>query len=152
MGPRGDRPQGGLYDVDESTPGYGDYSRHGLFTRDAVRSFRDISDGTSNSLAIGEISWQNANSYRSWVRGSHSSPSGSPISGCKNVQSPINRDFYNEASLGTQNNFNSVSLGSEHPGGTNAVSCDGSVRFYSEVMDTVVLRSLSSINGGETEL
>ncbi len=151
MGPKGERPQGGSYEVDISTPGYGDFSQHGLFTRDASRSFRDITDGTSNSLAVGEISWKNANSYRSWVRGANSSPSGNPISGCKNVESPVNRSFYNEEPSGLLNNFNSVSLGSEHPGGTNAVICDGSVRFLSEVMDTVVLRNSASINGGETD-
>ncbi len=148
MGPKGDRPDGRLYDVDRTTPGYGDYSRHGLFTRDNSRSFRDVTDGTSNSLAVGEISWKNANSYRSWVRGSNSSTTGSPISGCKNVVSPINRGFYNESSP-VLNNFNDVSLGSEHPGGANVAFCDGSVRFISEVTDTSVFRSSASINGGE---
>lgn len=90
MGPKGERPQGGSYGVDISTPGYGDFIRHGLFTRDVSRSFRGITDGTSNSRAIGEISWKNANSYRSWVRGANASSSGSPIAGCKNVESPVN--------------------------------------------------------------
>lgn len=150
LGPKGEKLDGSLYDVDLSDPGYGDFSRQGLFFRDSSRRFSDVTDGTSNSLALGEISWDRANCYRSWVRGANLSPSGSPISGCKNVVAPINRSYYNESSYGEINNYNSVSLGSDHVAGTNVAFCDGSVSFLSEVMDTFVLRNVSSINGGET--
>lgn len=38
---------------------------------------------------------------------------------------------------------------SRHPGGVNATLCDGSVRFFSETIDTIAWRSLSSAQGGE---
>ena len=39
---------------------------------------------------------------------------------------------------------------SKHPGGVNALRCDGSVNFYSDSIDQFVWRALTSAAGGET--
>lgn len=150
MGPKGLKPSGGEYNIDRRTPGYGDFGLQGLFGRDVSRRFADVIDGTSQSIAVGELSWTGANVYRTWVRGANFHPSGSPMTGAKNVANPINLTYYNEQRPDT-NNFNDVSFGSQHPGGTHLLMVDGSVRFTSETIDTIIYKSAASINGGEPD-
>ena len=148
MGPKGENPDGSDYELDTETPGYGDFGLQGLFGRDVSRDFADVTDGTSNTIAVGELSWVDSNVFRTWVRGANHHPSGSPMTGCKNITDPINIEYYNEAGPAT-NNFNDVSLGSEHPGGTHLLMVDGSVQFASETIDLIVYKSTASIDGGE---
>jgi hypothetical protein len=89
---------------------------------------------------VGEISWNDANMYRSWIRGCN----GTPCAGCKNIVDPINLTRYNGTDY-----FNDVSFGSEHPGGALFVRGDASVDFESETIDMVVYRALASRDGGE---
>lgn len=141
MGPRGDNPAGGTYRLD---PGpFGPFSDHGIFGYETSRQFRDITDGASSTFVVGEISWNDANSYRTWVRGVN----GNPMSGAKNVVHPINTFFFNNG-VG----FNDISLGSEHPGGAQVLMGDGSVRFVSELVDMIVYKSTASIDGGEIKV
>lgn len=139
MGPRGPNPAGGEYRI---APGFGPFSVHGVLGYKYCKRFRDITDGTSNSFVVGEISWRDASGYRTWVRGVN----GNPMSGCKNVLEPIHIKFFNNGA-----GFNDISLGSEHPGGTHVLTADGGVRFVSETVDTVVYKSTASIDGGEAE-
>ncbi|MBC8114428.1 MAG: DUF1559 domain-containing protein [Candidatus Saccharimonas sp.] len=140
MGPRGDNPVGGTYRI---SPGFGPFSDQGLLGFDSSKHFGDITDGTSSTFVVGEISWNDANSYRTWVRGVN----GNPMSGAKNVVHPINTFFFNSG-VG----FNDISLGSQHPGGTHVLMGDGAVRFISETVDMIVYRSTASIDGGETDV
>lgn len=150
MGPKGQTPTGDDYKIDTETPGYGDFGLQGIFGRDVSRTFANISDGTSNTIAVGELSWVDSNVFRTWVRGANHHPSGSPMTGCKNVTDPISIAYYNEAGPAT-NNFNDVSFGSQHPGGTHLMKADGSVRFTSEAVDLIAYKSAASMNGGESE-
>jgi len=141
MGPKGTNPvSGAAYSVDTSAGGHGDFSRAGLMGRHVSRRMADVIDGTSNSLALGEISWVTANCYRAWIRGADSTAIGS----AKNVNFGINVQAY------TASNFNDVSFGSQHVGGCHFLNADGSVVFLSQNMDLTVYKSLASINGGET--
>jgi prepilin-type processing-associated H-X9-DG protein len=95
--------------------------------RDTATRFADITDGTSGTFLIGEMSWnqQPNDTYRAWHRGcnriggSGSNTDGTCV-GCKNVRNGINTTSFNGS-----NNFNNVSFGSNHPGGTHFGMCDG---------------------------
>jgi prepilin-type N-terminal cleavage/methylation domain-containing protein len=106
-----------------------------------------VTDGTSNTLMVFEVSWKglelSPGSFRAWIRGiSWNGDS----TGAKNVQNAMNTVRYNGGS-----NYNSVSMGSNHPGGCNAGLTDGSFRFLSKNIDlNLVLLPLASRGGGET--
>ena len=105
---------------------------------------RDISDGSSNTMMVGEMS---VNQYianepvapRSWTHGC-------PVDSCgmsKNVKYGINLRGFGSAG------FNNMSFGSVHPGGTHLLMADGSVQFTSENIDMGVYRATASRSGGE---
>lgn len=149
MGPKGLIPQFGTttanppsYQVLNPTDPHGGFALQGILGRNTAKSMRDITDGTSNTLMLGEISWNNANCYRSWVRGGDGQPSAS----CKNVTHAINLIKYNNA-----DNFNDVSFGSQHPGGCQFAIADGSVRFLQESIDMDLYRAAASCDGGEAK-
>ena len=141
MGPKGNNPKTGLpYSSLANPSGHGGFSTQGLMERNAHRRMADVIDGTSNTIAVGEISWLNANCYRVWIRGCDGSACGS----VKNVLNGINTTPYNNS-----NNFNDVSFGSQHVGGAHFLNADGSVNFTSQNIDMNVYLSISSVNGGE---
>jgi len=106
-----------------------------------------VTDGTSNTLLVFETAWKglelSPGSFRSWVRGiSWNGDS----TGAKNIQNAMNTVRYNGSS-----NFNSISLGSNHPGGCNAGLADGSVKFLSKNIDlNLVLLPMASRGSGES--
>ena len=105
-----------------------------------------ITDGTSNTLMLIEISWKGVEvspgSYRSWVRGAAWD---NDSSASKNVTNAMRTVKYNGGG-----NYNDTSMGSNHPGGCNVCLADGSVRFLRETIDlNTVLKPLASRAGGE---
>ena len=125
---------------------FGGLSNQGVLRTNQARKFKEITDGLSRTMLIGEISWErkpdgiNYAKYRHWHRGGMRAAN-CHIAGCKNVTQPINSRY--------DAIFNDISLGSQHPGGTHIARCDGSVAFQSEGMDFAVLLSLASRDGGE---
>ncbi len=133
------------------------WSGHGILSqyRDATGSIStnrivrmaDITDGTTNTLMLGEISRNMPNnycspsshSYRSWIRGNNG---GSGTT--KNISYPINFMYYN-----CSNNFNDISMMSNHPGGAQFALGDASVRFIAQTIDLNVYRLAASMGGGE---
>ncbi len=138
MGPRGPKSTNESYEMSAAGP----FAEQGLFAYDKCRRFADIRDGSSNSFVVAELSWNNANCYRTWVRGTN----GEPMSGAKNVLHLINEVFYSEPAKyvndGNAHGFNDVSFGSEHPGGTHVLMADGAVKFLSETIDQFVYKEL----------
>jgi type II secretory pathway pseudopilin PulG len=139
MGPRGQKPSGGDYRL---LSGFGPFGDQGLLSAESHKRHKDVIDGASNTIVVGEISWVGANGYRTWVRGVN----GNPISGCKNVFTPIGYTAFNNGP-----GFNDISLGSEHPCGTQVLMGDGGVRFLSDTIDLVTYKAAASIDGGESE-
>jgi len=102
--------------------------------------FSDITDGTSNTLLLGEFAWAGHTLWRSWIRGWWGDANGTLLYTSKNVTNPIN----SRISL-----WNDSSFGSQHPGGAQFSRADGSVQFFVQSLDMNVYRSIASRDGGE---
>jgi len=152
MGPKGDNPAGGTYEVSmDPSSLHGGFALQGILGRDFQVRFADIEDGLSQTFAAGELSWDESMAYRAWSRGiGHlSDPNGSGdfvAACCMNVEFAIrDPDTIYEWVGG----FNDTSFGSEHPQGTHFLRCDGSVDFVDQNIDMAVYKGLASRDGGE---
>jgi prepilin-type N-terminal cleavage/methylation domain-containing protein len=150
MGPKGTIPQFNTtsstttlprYQVLNETDVHGGFALQGVLGRDTAKSMRDVTDGTSNTFMLGEISWNDSGIFRSWTRGA----AGQAAASCKNVVNAINLIKYNNT------NFNDVSFGSQHPGGCQFALVDGSVTFIQESIDMDLYRAAASCDGGESK-
>ena len=101
----------------------------------------EITDGTSNTLLLGEFSWKGYLYWRPFTRGWYSDVRGTLVYAGKNVFYPINSKF--------SDFWNDGSFGSMHPGGAQFARADGSANFVSQTVDMAVYRSTASRNGGE---
>jgi prepilin-type N-terminal cleavage/methylation domain-containing protein/prepilin-type processing-associated H-X9-DG protein len=138
-------------------------------TTTAITPFgiRDITDGTSGTMMASEIKIvpdaATTSGLRSDSRGdvwsgttkcgymfTAATPPNSPIvdqldgkNGCPDPASdpPCYR------AQGAQREFNAAR--SHHPGGVNALFCDGSVRFIKDTVNLATWRALSTMDGGE---
>jgi prepilin-type N-terminal cleavage/methylation domain-containing protein/prepilin-type processing-associated H-X9-DG protein len=123
----------------------GGVALQGVLGLDTQIQFVQVTDGTSNTFLVGELSWKGANSYRAWSRGCWSPDNLNCVS-CKNLTYPLNQPtVYVPTS-----NYDDVTYGSNHTGGANFSMCDGSVRFVSNSTSITILRATASRNGGET--
>jgi prepilin-type N-terminal cleavage/methylation domain-containing protein/prepilin-type processing-associated H-X9-DG protein len=125
-----------------ATANNGGCATQGVLYRNSSIRITDITDGTSNTLMVGETSF-NANSanYRNWVRGCDSS--GPTCASFHNVANPIN------AAPPLTTKFMDVSFGSNHTGGANFGLCDGSVRFVRDSIAFAVYQGAATRDGGE---
>jgi hypothetical protein len=138
----------------------------GAFGNDGAATFANITDGTSNAIAIGEAvggRMKTSSSYGPWgLAGVHTCCHGrtwcstSAGGGCEG-SIPLRfipaeaRDWhinaaYNNDVMGRQYAWG---WGSPHPGGAQFVLCDGSTRFLPETMDYVNLLRLAFIHDTE---
>lgn len=142
----------------------GDVSKvaDGPFYRNSRTRFRDVTDGTSNSIFLGEhssklsektwvgvvpgafthpnfISPENGPDAAATLTLVHAGPSGGEldITGFPIIH-PVNFPTYHVGQMY-----------SEHTGGGHVALGDGSVRFLSENIDLILFAELSSINEGE---
>jgi len=146
LGPKGENVQSGEdYEID-TLGGQGGASLQGFIQWKKNLRFRDLTDGTSNTLAIGEMSWKDAGCHRPWARGGEVSSNGVHSASAKNVFHAINAVGYTSAAT----NWNDASFGSEHPGIAQFLMGDGSVRSVSETIAMPTYRAMASRNGGET--
>ena len=145
MGPKGPNPATGQDYAHREVGSHGGFASQGVFECDSRIGFKDITDGTSHTFLVGEVSWTNSltgTRYRSWMRGCER-PRNSWIAGCRNVATAINSPSIQV--------FNDIAFGSMHPGGANFLLCDGSVRFVVQAIPLGVYRASASRNGGETQ-
>ena len=134
-----------------STTVFGGIALQGVLLYNRSVSMKDITDGLSKTLMIGELSWNNANSFRAWNTGCcHPGSNGvdKVCSGTKNIRFGL-RSYSYDFNDNNKKRFTDVSLGSEHPGGTMAAFCDGSVRQFANTTPVDLLYKLASRNHGE---
>ena len=135
----------------------------------------DITDGTSNTLLFGERSrWDpNYNTfaaqgwdwdfryYGNWCGASRLVLAHVTLSSYSPINYRLPFDYaHRAAAIPPANTARRIQVlhrpavcayGSSHPGGANLSLCDGSVRFFSESMELITLRALSTRRGLETE-
>jgi hypothetical protein len=103
---------------------------------------RTFTDGTSNTIMLGEMAWPKYPYWRPWTRGFYSDTRGTLLYASKNVKNPINSkiaDFWNDGSFG-----------SLHPSGAMFCRADASVQFLRQNIDMPTYRALASRDGGES--
>jgi prepilin-type N-terminal cleavage/methylation domain-containing protein/prepilin-type processing-associated H-X9-DG protein len=153
-GPRGTNPAtGAAYPVGTSTHEGVPAATSGMFQRDGNLTLTGVTDGTSNTLMVAEMSWvspQFGTRYRTWVRGGEEYAgvvAGRPafvVSG-RNLTNGINAIF--SANLIVP--YNDMPFGSMHTGGMNGCFGDGSVRFLQQSLAIATYRAMGSRDGGE---
>lgn len=107
----------------------------------------DITDGTSNTIGVGEVSvsanvtssTNNNGHYPIWAGGNGS--------GCSGMAGSTFR--FVDASYPINNKTTNFAFGSQHTGGANFLLMDGSIRFISEGVNTTTYHYLGSRAGGE---
>ncbi|MCB0186778.1 MAG: DUF1559 domain-containing protein, partial [Caldilineaceae bacterium] len=116
------------------TPPNATQSPTGIFWRNSRVAIRDITDGTSNTLMVGERAWELTNPNGT----NHACRAGTMFGErITNEQSEISRGL--GSTSGPINGPNgggcSRTFSSRHEGGSQFTMCDGSVRFISENID-----------------
>ena len=134
--------------------GYTTRTGNGMFYNFSKVSMRDLTDGSSNTVAAGEVSsgvptnsatTDNApylNTMRIWIWG-HASliDAGDPINGAGTI--PGDKGFYNSIEGSGQGSS------SYHEGGAHFLLADGAVRFISENINNGTWLALATRGGGE---
>jgi prepilin-type N-terminal cleavage/methylation domain-containing protein/prepilin-type processing-associated H-X9-DG protein len=157
---------------------FGPNNWDGLLIQDWGVPLKQISDGTSKTLLIGERTYQ----IRTWMIGAYwKTPRTEPLKNtppigpqstvaffaCKNLNDvgPLNHDPYTGCYIGHDNTLgdrppvpdstprtlsvNNLPFGSFHKGGVNFSYGDGSVKFLPDDLDMRIYLALGSRNGDE---
>ncbi|GAA4440085.1 DUF1559 domain-containing protein [Bremerella cremea] len=142
----------------------------GMLVPNIVHGFRDATDGTSNTMVVGESSGRSFNSSGAIVDPRNSRSSGFQMGKnyntipkgpdswyishihsrrCYNfttVVYPIGHNTYNGTTQG--NDRCNAPLNSEHPGGAQFLFLDGSVHFLPETTQLALLKNLANRDDG----
>jgi prepilin-type processing-associated H-X9-DG protein len=155
MGPKGVDAEGNSYRMASIGQSYhGGFADEGLLRLNTPTSIRDIRDGTSSTLMLGEIvhdeitvgysnSAVGGGDGSCWIRGVGFGTTRDAVSGmasAKNVLDGINV---------IPGDFNDNTFSSQHPGGAQFALADGSVTFVSESIDLLLYKALCSRAHGE---
>jgi prepilin-type N-terminal cleavage/methylation domain-containing protein len=144
-GPLGNNPQSGT-PYKFLTTDQGNEATQGVLGMGTAVRIKNIIDGTSNTLMIGEMSWDKANYYRVWTRGTFDDVQDRDTTCCRNVQNAFRSTPYDGS-----DNANNTSFGSEHSGGgAHFALADGSARYLMPDISLATYLSVASYNGEES--
>ncbi len=127
------------------------------FSTDRMKKigFRDIVDGTSNTLLVGEVRQGQGRDLRGFTWWGDAAQFTSYLG----INSPLPDRIYTltycnpvpgmPCDATTAENPTMFASRSRHPGGVNATLADGSVRFYSNSLELFVWQALSTAAAGE---
>ncbi len=147
------RPIPGPYpDRGSKACGYGWTSNSGMLAKNECFSFKDCTDGTSNTIIVSEqsglVATRNitANYYGGWYGTRNAIPMDGACTdlwgaGTTAVRYAPNLDVI--VADASQMYHNNTILNSEHPGGINVLLTDGSGRFISETILLATLKQLA---------
>ncbi len=151
---------GGAFPNEEpyaEAPTVGNWPENGMFVPYMWRRFNEVTDGLSNTLALGEFSHLDTKGgrfsvppgqARVWIAGGYTFNNKDDIAlmASKVVANPINAEV-DQITDGVR--FNHLPFSSFHPGGAMFVLGDGSVTFLSENMNFLLLQQMATVDGGE---
>ncbi|MEW4452258.1 DUF1559 domain-containing protein [Bremerella sp. JC817] len=164
---------GGVTGATQNDTDHGPSAMNGVLYYNSKTTFASITDGSSNTLAVSEVGgWlKNSSGTRTDVRsmqygfnmgtrGQNNNTTTLPGSGSSDGRAfnttslryrinPTNNFSISCSSEGICGNYgNNSPLRSEHPGGVNALFCDGSIHFLPETIDLTTLGNLGVRNDG----
>jgi prepilin-type N-terminal cleavage/methylation domain-containing protein/prepilin-type processing-associated H-X9-DG protein len=129
---------------------------NGILYPNSRVSFRMISDGTSNTLLVGERPPSVDDVYGWWFAGSGQPPMSfgatDVVLGTNELiaaDSSTNRDVFRPGSINDPANTHRWHFWSQHNGGSNFLFADGSVHFLAYDIGQDTFNSLGTRNGGE---
>ncbi|QDT98685.1 DUF1559 domain-containing protein [Gimesia aquarii] len=117
------------------------FNKDGMFFRNSKIRFRDITDGSSNTLAFAETVGNKLGSHQLFTWGAFGG-------GGIGVRSGINTNFPSLSGW-SWNGDDFTGPASHHTGGCHFLMGDGAVRFISENIDLGTLQDLTTRAGGE---
>jgi prepilin-type N-terminal cleavage/methylation domain-containing protein/prepilin-type processing-associated H-X9-DG protein len=120
--------------------------RLATFYNNSKTSFRNIIDGTSNTLIIAERSAKSPHNGSMWM-GWHDLPG--PITNSYEFSTRVRIIRLSSDVEYAINGTNAFASSSSHPGGAQFLLGDGSVRFLSETINIRTFAALGTIDGGE---
>ncbi len=142
---------GGAIQIPGDDGDHGYMPDNGLFGWQFWRKLSQVTDGLTNTLAIGEyVHYNNGGpppgNVRPWMLGDNGGLGDSAASYTfKVIEHPINAGLVRGGSI----YFNHLEMGSFHPGGANFLIGDGSVRFLTDSMNFALYKALATARGGE---
>ena len=114
-------------------------------------SIATITDGTSNTLMVGEYMTRTVPQRRTFWAYTYTSYNQSSVHPASHTYLPdFTRCEQVSAQLGLDNRPCRRAFASFHANGANWALCDGSVRFIPQSVDMNILASISTIAGGES--
>ena len=135
------------------TSGYGLSASNGIIYPASKTRIKDVSDGTSHTFIVGELSWT-AGPQRIWAVGGGSATNlDTYMYTAKNIYWPLNTacraSTVGELPINCPYANNDMSFGSNHPGGCHFAMCDGSVQFIRQEIELATLKALASRKSNE---